>query len=518
MLQSFTPGHSFNGSAYTSTLTLNSLVLYDMLTPFQIYQGSKLIFTLGLGTIFVDGNLTVTGTLTTNNTIVNTYSSGMIHLAAGNPADSVDIGIYGQYVDGATIYTGLVRDSSDPRKPWVIFNGYTTQPTTVVNGGSPIGDANLDSLKALNYAAVGGSVGSPAYSFTTALDSGMYYSGAAIGFSIAGTQMVVISGGSIVTPNILTISATADSATTTDATASISTLGGLSVAKKINAASLAATSISATSGTINTISNVTFTGTTITAANITSTGVANLSTCNTTALSVTGATTLNTATAVSLTCANLVVTGSATIPGVVSTTGNFTTLTAGTSSLGNTTITGSLNVANPGVNSITGTTNLQTVNGAFGTFTQLRATSSNTSSSANDTNSAVSTAGGLSVAANANIGGNVTIGGNLVVVGSTISVQGTNKITGVENTATVTLDVTKCAVECSFAGTVTVNLPPFSTTYKGKEFYIVSYTGSMLIVPSGADLINGVNASINLGGAAGTKIYILGIESGWWTF
>lgn len=518
MLQSFSPGHSFNGSAYTSTLTLNNLVLYDITNPFQIFQGSTRIFSLGSGVINVEGNLTVSGTLTTNNTVINTYSSGLIHLAAGNPADSVDIGMYGEYVNGATTYTGLVRDSSDPRKSWAIFNNYLTQPTTVVNGGSPIGDANLDNLKAASYAAVPSIAAAPGFAFTAALDSGIYYFGGTIGISLSGTSKLAISGSSLLTPSILTISATPDSSSTTDATASISTLGGLSVAKKINSGSIATGAITGTSVSTTTINSVSITTTNFGTSSMTASGTATIGTANVNSLTVSGSAGLTTVTAQDITTVNLTVTGATNIPAVTSANGNFTTLTAGTSNLGSTTITGTLNVSNPGTNSITGTTNLQTVNGSVATFTQIRATSGNTSSSSTDTNSAISTAGGLSVTANANIGGNVTVGGNLVVVGSTISTQGSNKITGVETGTTVSLTVSNCAIECTNAGTVTVNLPPFSATYKGKEYYILSYSGSVILAPNGADFLNGVNSSIIISGVPYAKIYVLGIETGWWTF
>ena len=51
-------------------------------------------------------------------------------------ADTLDIGIYGNYNDGlsdggASEYTGLFRDASD--STWKLFDGLESEPTTTVN-------------------------------------------------------------------------------------------------------------------------------------------------------------------------------------------------------------------------------------------------------------------------------------------------------------------------------------------------------------------------------------------------
>ena len=60
----------------------------------------------------------------------------MIELGNQNTsADTLDIGIYGNYNDGlsdggASEYTGLFRDASD--STWKLFDGLESEPTTTV--------------------------------------------------------------------------------------------------------------------------------------------------------------------------------------------------------------------------------------------------------------------------------------------------------------------------------------------------------------------------------------------------
>jgi len=107
---------------------------------------SKLLSDIGLATsgdLTVDGNATVTGNLTVNgdsitvNTTTTSIEDTLFELANQNTsADTVDIGIYGNYNDGlsdggASEYTGLFRDASD--STWKLFDGLESEPTTTVN-------------------------------------------------------------------------------------------------------------------------------------------------------------------------------------------------------------------------------------------------------------------------------------------------------------------------------------------------------------------------------------------------
>lgn len=87
------------------------------------------------GDVEVGGNLTVNGTTTTLDVATVTVEDPLLRLAKSNSADSVDIGFYGQVVDGAsTTYVGMYRDASDGK--FKFFNAATAEPTTTVSGGS----------------------------------------------------------------------------------------------------------------------------------------------------------------------------------------------------------------------------------------------------------------------------------------------------------------------------------------------------------------------------------------------
>jgi hypothetical protein len=87
---------------------------------------------LSITDLSLSGNLTVTGTLTTLDTVNLVVQDPMIKLANGNSStDSIDIGFYGVYGSGGTKYTGLFRDASDGI--YDLFDGTTEQPTTTVD-------------------------------------------------------------------------------------------------------------------------------------------------------------------------------------------------------------------------------------------------------------------------------------------------------------------------------------------------------------------------------------------------
>ena len=119
---------------------------------------SKFLADVGIqtaGDTSIGGNLVVTGDLTVNgtNTIIDSttqsVTDSLIELASGNTtADTIDIGIYGNYNDGlsgeggASEYTGLFRDASD--STWKLFDGLEVEPSTTVNlGGSGYALADL---------------------------------------------------------------------------------------------------------------------------------------------------------------------------------------------------------------------------------------------------------------------------------------------------------------------------------------------------------------------------------------
>lgn len=98
------------------------------------------------GNTVIDGNLTVEGGVTYISTSTVSADDSMLKLAANNAADTIDVGVYGLYVDGVTSkYAGWFRDASDG-----IFKFYKeleVEPTTTVNtGGTGYAQGQVDAI------------------------------------------------------------------------------------------------------------------------------------------------------------------------------------------------------------------------------------------------------------------------------------------------------------------------------------------------------------------------------------
>jgi hypothetical protein len=65
------------------------------------------------GDLAITGNLVITGNTITQDVSTISTEDSLIKLAANNVADAIDIGFYGQYTNGGTKYSGLVRDATD---------------------------------------------------------------------------------------------------------------------------------------------------------------------------------------------------------------------------------------------------------------------------------------------------------------------------------------------------------------------------------------------------------------------
>lgn len=103
-----------------STLTVNT-------------SGVHVNSSLSITDLSLSGNLTVTGTLTTLDTVNLTVKDSMIELANGNiSTDSIDIGFYGQYGETGAKFTGMFRDASDSGI-YKLYTGLTAEPTTTVD-------------------------------------------------------------------------------------------------------------------------------------------------------------------------------------------------------------------------------------------------------------------------------------------------------------------------------------------------------------------------------------------------
>ncbi len=95
-------------------------------------QGATSTFT---GNVAVQGDLTVTGTNTSIQVTNLDVEDPLIKLARANSGDTVDIGFYGQYNDGADKYIAFARDATDSK--FKLLDGITSEPTgTAITGGS----------------------------------------------------------------------------------------------------------------------------------------------------------------------------------------------------------------------------------------------------------------------------------------------------------------------------------------------------------------------------------------------
>jgi hypothetical protein len=87
------------------------------------------------GDIAITGNLIIAGNTVTQDVTTITTEDSLIKLAANNVADAIDIGFYGQYTNGGTKYTGLVRDATDG--VFKLFTNEEVDPTdNVVSYGA----------------------------------------------------------------------------------------------------------------------------------------------------------------------------------------------------------------------------------------------------------------------------------------------------------------------------------------------------------------------------------------------
>ena len=94
--------------------------------------------------VTIAGDLTVNGTTTTVNSQTLAVVDPLIQLAKDNTANSLDIGLYGDYNDGTDRFLGLFSDASDSNK-FKLFKGTTVEPTTTVDiGGAGYVAADLE--------------------------------------------------------------------------------------------------------------------------------------------------------------------------------------------------------------------------------------------------------------------------------------------------------------------------------------------------------------------------------------
>jgi hypothetical protein len=130
------------------------------------------------GDLAITGNLVITGNTITQDVSTISTEDSLIKLAANNVADAIDIGFYGQYTNGGTKYTGLVRDATDG-----IFKLFTDEDIDPTDNVVSYGAENRATIEA-NF--TGGNV------------SGLF---SAIGVADGGTGRNTFTEGAIVVGN-----------------------------------------------------------------------------------------------------------------------------------------------------------------------------------------------------------------------------------------------------------------------------------------------------------------------------
>ena len=107
------------GDGITSSIDPTHNVKFDVDNTVVRTSGSQSI----VGDLAITGNLIVTGSEIIQDVSTVRTEDALIHLAANNAADTLDIGFFGQYEDSGTKYTAFYRDSSDSGKYKILIDG-----------------------------------------------------------------------------------------------------------------------------------------------------------------------------------------------------------------------------------------------------------------------------------------------------------------------------------------------------------------------------------------------------------
>jgi hypothetical protein len=107
----------------TSVISSNNTILIDVDNTVVRTSGGQTIN----GDLAISGNLVISGNTITQDVETLIVEDSLIQLAANNVADALDIGFFGQYNDGTTKYTTLMRDATDGQ--YKLLTGGTEMPS-----------------------------------------------------------------------------------------------------------------------------------------------------------------------------------------------------------------------------------------------------------------------------------------------------------------------------------------------------------------------------------------------------
>ncbi len=134
--------NGFDDPANNTQLTIDPGVRVHIEVPTQSVSTTTGALTVagGLGVVGnmnVGGNVTITGTISllgSGNTVSTdtlAVANSLLFLANGNAADTLDIGIIGEYTQGTKKYFGFARDQSDNSVKF--FQDASTKPANTIN-------------------------------------------------------------------------------------------------------------------------------------------------------------------------------------------------------------------------------------------------------------------------------------------------------------------------------------------------------------------------------------------------
>jgi hypothetical protein len=124
----------------TVTYSANSNVKFDVDNTVVRTTGGTIS-----GDLAVTGNLVVSGNTITQDVETIRTEDSLITLAANNAADAIDIGFVGQYNDGSTKYTGLVKQAGSN---YFLFQNLPNDPTTNTLSVGSVTAGNTATLRA----------------------------------------------------------------------------------------------------------------------------------------------------------------------------------------------------------------------------------------------------------------------------------------------------------------------------------------------------------------------------------
>jgi hypothetical protein len=138
------------GDGITSVVTAaNTTVLFDVDNTVVRTTGGTIS-----GDLAITGNLVISGNTITQDVETIRTEDSLLLLAANNAADAIDIGFAGQYNDGSTKYTGLVKQAGGN---YFLFQNLPNDPTT---NTLSVGSATAGNTATLRANLTGGTVSS----------------------------------------------------------------------------------------------------------------------------------------------------------------------------------------------------------------------------------------------------------------------------------------------------------------------------------------------------------------------